>query len=393
MSRRFPFSEPNRLDLDPLVAHVRAAEPLCRVQLPHGEPAWLLTRYADARTALGDPRFSRAAALDRDEPRSWHRGPAGGIADLDPPEHTRLRGLAAKAFTTRRVEELRPRARAIADGLVDAMLDRGAPADLVEDFALPLPITVICELLGVPYDDRVDFRDWTDAFVSTSGLTPEQAAERMGRMREYMAGLIARRRETATDDLLGALVTARDEEDRLSEGELLSLAVGLLVAGFETTATQIPNSVYVLLTHPEQLAALRADPGLMPNAVEELMRYVPLFASVVRARYATEDVALTGGTVHAGEPVVVYLAAATRDESVYPDPDRLDLARREAPNIGFGYGPHHCLGAALARMELRVALETLLTRLPGLRFAESEQDVAWKSGTGVHGPRHLPVRW
>ncbi|ETK30502.1 cytochrome P450 [Microbispora sp. ATCC PTA-5024] len=392
--RAFPFGDADRLEVDPLFARLRREEPLCRIRLPYGEPAWLATRYEDVRVVLGDPRFSRAAAAGRDEPRARaHRPRPGGILSFDPPEHTRLRRLVAKAFTVRRVEQLRPRAQEIADGLADAMLAKGAPADLVEDFGLPLPITVICELLGVPVDDRTEFRTWSDAFLSTTRYTPEQVADHVGRLREYMAGLIARRRRVPSDDLLGALVAARDEQERLSEEEMLSLAEALLVAGHETTASQIPNFVYVLLTYPEQLAALRADPGLIPVAVEELMRFVPLGGGVLNARYALEDVELGGVTVRAGEPVVAHLASANRDESVYTRPGDLDLHRQEASHVGFGHGPHHCLGAPLARMELQVALGTLLRRLPGLRLAGSPADVAWKTGLSTRGPEHMAVTW
>lgn len=397
--RTFPFGEPDGLDLDPLFARLRREEPLCRVRLPYGEPGWLATRYEDVKVVLSDPRFSRAAAKDRDEPRTrMHRPEPNTIMSFDPPEHSRLRRLVAKAFTVRRVEQLRPRAQQIADTLVDAMLAKGAPAELVEEFALPLPITVICELLGVPVEDRVDFRVWSDAFLSTTRYTPEQVAEYVGRLREYMAGLIAQRRETARDDLLSALVAARDEaarnaDGRLSEAELLSLSEGLLVAGHETTASQIPNFVYALLTNPAQLAMLRADLDLVPKAVEELLRYVPLGSGGGIARYALEDVELSGGTVRAGEPVLVALAAANRDDSVFADADRLDLHRTQAPHVGFGHGPHHCLGAPLARMELQVALRTLLTRLPGLRFAVPAQDIEWKTGVATRGPARLPVTW
>jgi cytochrome P450 len=388
------FGESDRLSIDPAFAELRREQPLCRVRLPYGEPAWLVTRYEDAKVVLGDPRFSRAAASGRDEPRTrFHVGSPGSLLRYDPPEHSRLRRLVAKAFTARRVEGLRPRAQQIADQLIDRMVAQGPPAELVEDFALPLPITVICELLGVPVEDRVDFRLWSDAFLSTTRFTPDEVTEYVGRMRDYMAGLIAEHREAPRDDLIGALVAARDEQDRLSEEELLAMAEGILVAGHETTASQIPNFVYTLLTHPEQLAAVRADPGLIPQAVEELMRYVPLGGGAGSARYALEDVELGGVTVRAGEPVVVALQSANRDESVYSHPDTLDLHRQEASHIGFGHGPHHCLGAQLARMELQVALGSLLRRLPGLRFAGTEQDIVWKTGTATRGPARLPIAW
>ncbi|MGB3438140.1 MAG: cytochrome P450 [Actinophytocola sp.] len=392
--RDYPFSQSDRLDVDPLFAVLRKEEPLCRVQMPYGEPAWFATRYADVRTVLGDARFSRAAATGRDQPRvRAHVGPPGNIMSLDPPDHSRLRRLVMSAFTMRRVEALRPRAQEVADGLVDRMIADGAPAELVEGFALPLPITVICELLGVPVEDRRDFRVWSDAFLSTTRFTPQEVMANVGKLREYMAGLIADRRRAARDDLISALVIARDEGDRLSEDELLSMAEAILVAGHETTASQIPNFVYVLLHNPAHLDALRENPDLVPKAVEELMRWVPLGIGGSTARYATEDVELGGVTVRAGEPVVVAMNSANRDETVFPDPDVIDFGRTDSPHVGFGYGPHHCLGAPLARMELQVALRTLITRLPGLRVAGTDDDVVWKSGLATRAPEHFPVAW
>ncbi|MGW3650302.1 cytochrome P450 [Streptomyces sp. NPDC000878] len=391
--RAYPFAI-EKLDFDPLYAELRREQPLCRVQLPYGEPAWLATRYEDVKIVLGDPRFSRAAAVGRDQPRSRpYPAGAGAMISLDPPEHSRLRRLVAKAFTIRRVEQLRPRVQQIADGLVDTMVAEGAPADFVQAFGLPLPIAVMCELLGVPFEDRTDFRRWADAYLSTSKFTREQVADSRAQLREYVAALTAERRKEPKDDLLSALVAARDAEDRLSEEELLTMAETILVAGHETTATQIPNFVYLLLTNPDQLAALRADLDLVPRAVEELLRYIPAGAGSSQPRYALEDVELGGVTVRAGEPVVVDRSSANRDESVYTDPDELDLTRKEAPHIGFGHGAHHCLGAPLARMELQVTLHTLLTRLPGLRFADSADDVVWKSGVSTRGPELMPVTW
>jgi cytochrome P450 len=315
------------------------------------------------------------------------------MISLDPPEHSRLRRLVAKAFTMRRIDQLRPRVQQIADGLVDTMVTEGPPTDLVRDFGLPLPIAVMCELLGVPFEDRSDFRRWADAYLSTSKFTREQVADSRAQLREYVAALTAQRRHEPQDDLLSALVAARDAEDRLSEEELLTMAETILVAGHETTATQIPNFVYLLLTNPDQLTALRADLDLVPRAVEELLRYIPAGAGSSQPRYALEDVELGGVTVLAGEPVVVDRSSANRDETVYSDPEELDLTRKEAPHIGFGHGAHHCLGAPLARMELQVTLHTLLIRLPGLRFADSADDVVWKSGVSTRGPERMPVTW
>lgn len=391
-ARSFPFSESERLEPDPMFATLRAEQPLSRVQLPYGEPAWLATRYEDVKVVLGDPRFSRAAGVGRDEPRMrLHQAQEGSILSMDPPDHSRLRRLVMKAFTVRRVEELRPRAQEIADSLVDALVAKGAPADLVADFGLPLPITVICELLGVPFEDRADFRVWSDAFLSTTKFTPQEVYSNVGALRSYMAGLIAQRRVAPTPDLIGALVLARDSSDRLSEEELLSLTQGLLVAGHETTASQIPNFVYVLLTHPAVLASLRADLSLVPRAVEELMRFVPLGEGPGIARYALEDVELGGVVVRAGEPVLPAVHSANRDGAVYSSPEELDLLRAEVSHVGFGYGAHHCLGAPLARMELQVALSTLLRRLPGLGLVSG--GVEWKTGLATRGPARMMVTW
>ncbi|MDI2030798.1 cytochrome P450 [Saccharopolyspora sp. TS4A08] len=392
--RTYPFNVAEALDLDPIYARLREQEPLSRVKLPYGEEAWLATRYEDVKLVLGDPRFSRAEVLRRDEPRMRPAKPTGGILSMDPPDHTRLRRLVAKAFTQRRVEKLRPRTQDIADELVSGMIERGGPADLVEEFALPLPITVICELLGVPFADRADFRVWSDAFLSTNKLTAEQTSDYMDRMMDYIAGLIAQRRAEPADDLITGLIAARDEQDKLTEDEMVRLAAGILVAGHETTASQIPNFLHVLLTHPEQLEALRADLDLVPSAVEELLRFVPLGVGAGFARYAIEDVEVGGVLVRAGEPVLSSVGSANRDESVFDDPESLDLARAEASHVGFGHGPHHCLGAQLARLELQVALRTLLTRLPGLDFAHSpEEDVDWKTGLLVRGPQRMVLSW
>ncbi|MFJ6198741.1 cytochrome P450 [Micromonospora sp. NPDC092111] len=392
--QQYPFTDPHRLDVDPRYARLRREQPLTRIRLPFGEPAWLATRYADVRTVLGDPRFSRAASVGRDEPRSTPRRQESGILAMDPPEHSRLRRLAAKAFTARRVEELRPRTRALAEELVGGMVAAGSPADLVAHLATPLPIRVICDLLGVPVADQDRFHTWSEAIVSTTSLSPEVAQSYLDQLLAYMAGLIAQRRVTPTDDLIGAMVRARDDNaDRLTEDEMVRLAAGLLAAGHETTVTQIPNLVYVLLTEPGAWGRLCADPTLVPSAVEELLRFIPLGATAAFARYALEDVELGGVLVRAGEPVMVSIPSANRDETVFPDADRLDLGRQANPHLGFGHGPHHCIGAQLARMELQVTLQTLVARTPGLRLAVPESALTWKSGLLVRGLTALPVGW
>ncbi|QWF78310.1 cytochrome P450 [Amycolatopsis sp. CA-230715] len=386
----YPFNEAEGLDLNEAYTAAREAEGLIRVKLPFGEPSWLATRWADARLVLGDRRFSRAAAALHDPPRSQPSAQQQGILAMDPPDHTRLRTLVTKAFTVRRVEELRPRVRELAEGFVDDMIAKGPPADLVEDFALSLPVAVICELLGVPTADRPQFRVWSDGALSTSSLTAAEFEQNREELRDYMRGLIAQHREHPADDLMTALIEARDDHDRLTELELVDMCVGILVAGHETTATQIPNFLYVLLENPERLAELRADPGVLPAAVEELMRFVPIGAGASFPRYATEDVEVGGVLVKAGEPVLVAVGAANRDRLRFDAPEEVKFDRDGAQHLGFGHGVHHCLGAPLARVELQEALRVLSARLPGLYLSG---DIVWKTQMLVRGPRTMPVGW
>jgi cytochrome P450 len=387
----YPFNDEEGLALNEAAyAAARGADGMIRVRLPYGEPAWLATRYADARLVLGDSRFSRALSREHDAPRQTPFQVSGGILTMDPPDHTRLRTLVARAFTARRVEELRPRVRDLAGRLAGDMRAAGPPVDLVEDFALPLPVGVICELLGVPVADRPRFRVWSDAALSTSSLTAEEAVANREELREYMRGLIAAHRVTPADDLMTALIEARDVADRLTELELVDMCIAILVAGHETTASQIPNFVFVLLEEPERWAQLREDPDLVPAAVEELLRFVPLGAGAAFPRYAREDVEVGGVLVRAGEPVMVAVGAANRDALRFDSPGELRFAREGNQHLAFGHGLHHCLGAPLARLELQEALRVLLAELPRLRVAG---DIVWKTQMLVRGPRTMPVAW
>lgn len=390
MTVAYPFNESAGLDLNEAYAAARDADGMIRVQLPYGEPAWLATRYADARFVLGDKRFSRAMAGERDAPRLSPGVRPGGILQLDPPDHTRLRRLVAKAFTIRRVEQLRPSVRELSERYLDEMVAQGAPVDLVENFALPIPVAVICELLGVPVEDRPRFRVWSDAALSTSRLTAEEFARNQEELSDYMRGLIAQRRAEPADDLMTDLIAARDEQDKLTEQELVDLCRGILIAGHETTASQIPNFVFVLQERPQMWAQLCADPELVKPAVEELLRFVPLGAGASFPRYATEDVEVGGVVVKAGEPVLVAVGAANRDGLRFSEPEELRFDRAENQHLGFGHGVHHCLGAPLARVELQEALRALVTRLPSLRPAG---DPVWKTEMLVRGPRTMPVAW
>lgn len=386
----YPFNEAAGLELSEQYAEVRAHEGLPRVQLPYGEPAWLVTRYADARLVLGDQRFSRAACVAHDEPRQSENQNNSGILSMDPPDHSRLRRLVAGAFTVQRMERLRADIRALAGSLLDDMVAAGRPADLVDAFALPLPVSVICRMLGVPEADRPLFRKWSDDALSTSSLTAEEAEASRQELRAYMAELIAGHRVRPADDLMTSLIEARDQGDRLSEEELIDLCVAVLVAGHETTATQIPNFVCTLLDRPGELARLGADPALIPAAVEELLRFVPMGMAAGIPRYATEDVEVGGTLVREGEAVLVSMGAANRDDRRFAAPDALDLSRTGNQHLGFGHGVHHCLGAPLARVELQEALRALSLRLPGLHVAG---DIVWKTQMLVRGPRSMPVGW
>lgn len=311
---------------------------------------------------------------------------------MDPPEHTRIRKLVGKAFTPRRVEELRPRAADIASRLLDDVIAVGPPADLVDSFSFALPAIMICELLGIPEDDRRTFRSWADATVSGTTAAPVQEQDAYLHLAGYLAGVIARRRARPGDDLLTGLVQARDNDDRLSESELLVLAMALLVAGHETTARQITNMTYTLLTNPPQLQQLRQQPELLPAAVEEMLRF-NVFGSAINARIATTDIELGDVLVRAGEPVLCSRASANRDEKVFSRADELDFGRDPNPHVAFGYGPHFCLGANLARMELQVALGAILSRLPRLRIAVPEDSLRWHEGTMLRGLAAFPVTW
>ncbi|MFJ9797612.1 cytochrome P450 [Streptomyces sp. NPDC101145] len=386
----YPFNEPEGLDLADAYEEALERPGLLRVRMAYGEPAWLATRYADARLVLGDRRFSRAASRSHDEPRQSEAQQDAGILGMDPPEHTRLRTLVAKAFTMHRVEKLRPDVRKLTHGFLDRMEETGPALDLVEHYALPIPVAVICRMLGVPEEDQPKFRVWSDAALSTSSLTAEEFFRNREELRAYMAGLVQDHRENPRPDLMTALIDARDTDDRLTELELVDLCVGLLVAGHETTASQIPNFVYALLEHPDQLALLRERPELIAGAVEELLRFVPLGSGAAFPRYATEDVEVGGTLVRAGEPVLVAVGAANRDALKFTAPGRLDITRTHVQHLGFGHGVHHCLGAPLARVELQEALLALLTRFPGLHLAG---DVVWKNQMLVRGPREMPVGW
>lgn len=380
-----------RDDPYPVYARLRARGPVHRVRLPppaYSEEVWLVVGYDEARSLLADPRlfkdYTRADGFAFEDHLLGRH-----MLVADPPDHTRLRRLVTREFTARRVEALLPRVRRITDDLLDAMVPLGR-ADLVEAFAFPLPMTVICELLGVPDIDRAAFRRMSNGIVAPAGRA--EAERSVAELGTYLDELIADKRAgAAAEDLLTALIrTEAEDGDRLSGDELRAMAFLLLVAGHETTVHLIANAVLALLSHPGQLAALRADMSLLDGAVEEALRYDgPVEASTYR--FAAEDFEVGGVTVRAGDSVLIGLGAAGRDPGRFGEPDRFDIRRAGRGHLAFGHGIHHCLGAPLARMEARAALRGLLERCP--RLALDGPPGPWTPGILIRGPRTLPLRW
>jgi cytochrome P450 len=392
----------DRDDPFPLFKAVRATGPVHAVTLADGHDAWLVVGYDEARAALNDPRLSKdmhaALALGGDVVAEGLPGPsfARHMLSVDPPDHTRLRRLVSAAFTPRRVEELRPRVQAVVDDLLDEIAAGGpdGPVDLVSAFAFPLPFTVICELLGVPDADRAPLgRGLTAMLVPTT--TPDEyarAKEASDSVVAMLAALVEAKQAAPGDDLVSGLIAARDGDARLDTQELLSTIFQLIVAGHDTTASLIGNSVVGLLRDPARVARVRSDPGVIAAAVEECLRYdAPVPHSTFR--YAVEPVPLGDATLPAGAQVIICLAGANRDPERYTDPDALDVDRDEARHLAFGHGIHHCLGAVLARMEGQLALGSLLQRFPELRLAVPVADLHWSHGDGLvlRGLSALPV--
>ncbi|MBO1336576.1 cytochrome P450 [Streptomyces sp. VRA16 Mangrove soil] len=389
----------------PAYAWLRDNAPVHRTTLPSGVEAWLVTRYADARQALADQRLSKNPE-HHDEP-SHAKGKTGipgerkaelmtHLLNIDPPDHTRLRRLVSKAFTPRRVAEFAPRVQELTDDLIDRFAAKGE-ADLIHDFAFPLPIYAICDLLGVPREDQDDFRDWAGMMIRHGGGPRGGVARSVKKMRGYLAELIHRKRADPGDDLISGLIRASDHGEHLTENEAAAMAFILLFAGFETTVNLIGNGTYALLTHPDQRERLQrsiaaGERGLLETGIEELLRFDgPV--ELATWRFATQPLSIGGQDIAAGDPVLVVLAAADRDPDRFAEPDTLDLARRDNQHLGYGHGIHYCLGAPLARLEGQTALATLLTRLPDLRLAAEPTDLRWRGGLIMRGLRTLPVEF
>ncbi|MFJ8957554.1 cytochrome P450 [Streptomyces sp. NPDC102381] len=356
----------------PGLDRLRQEGPLVRVETTFMGEVWLVTRYDLARELLADLRFSRRRDDD---------GPVAAV-DSDPPDHTRIRRLVRKAFTHRRIEELRDWVQALVDGMLDG-LETDRPIDLLDRFAYPLPIAVICEMLGAPAKDRADVRARTEKILA--GEVEENREDVYARTKEYIVDLIAQKRRAPGDDLMSGLIAARDGGERLSEPELVELGIALIAAGYATTTNLIGNGVHALLTHPAQHALLKERPELIGSAVEEFLRYESSFSAA--GQIAREDVQVEGMTIRKGEVLLVSFCGANHDPAKFPDPHRLDITRETSGHLAFSHGIHHCLGAPLARLEAQVAIGTLVRRFPDIRLAGP---VRWRENI-MRGLHKLPV--
>jgi cytochrome P450 len=377
-----PYDPPEGL------AELREQRPLSRLSYPDGHEGWLVTSHALVREVLADPRFSIRSELQHlpvpGTAGSTQPAAPGLFGGMDAPEHTRYRRMLTGRFTVRRMRRLTEQIEGIAAEHLDAMEKHGGPLDLVEALAQPIPAHVFCELLGVPHADRARIQGPVlDLFRLDS---PEQLAAAYAEVHEFIGELVAAKRAEPTDDLLSDLTTSD-----LSDEELVNIGFTLLAAGLDTTANMLALGTFALLTHPGQLAALRADPGIANHAVEELLRYLSIIPFTVRT--ALEDIELHGERIKAGETVTVSVPAANRDPAHFADPDTLDLLRPASGHVAFGHGVHQCLGQQLARVELQVVLPALLTRFPALRLAIPAEDVPLRTDMLIYGVHKLPVAW
>ncbi|MFJ7417496.1 cytochrome P450 [Streptomyces uncialis] len=393
--RDWPVDDLPALTFDPLLYDVLHGERVARITLPFAgdrHEAWLVTRYQDVKTVTSDPRFSRAALAETTVTgMSGHRvASTAGLNYADPPYHSRLRKSVQKAFTGHAMKRLRPLAQETCDTFLDRMEAQGSPADLVEHLHAPMPLAVVCDLLGVPRAERDGLLGWGDIILSMT--TPKAGNEAKAHVREFIVSLLRSRRGQASDDLAGALAEALDAGD-ITEDEAVSLATAILVSGAHAVRYNTANMVFMLLTQPELTARLRREPEILPQAVDELIRHIPHRNGVGLPRIATEDAEVGGVLIRAGEAVYASYLAANRDPEVFEDPDTVDFDRQGTAHLSFGHGPHHCMGAMLSRMESEVMISTLLARYPKLRLAGDPQDTPFQSKGFIRGPKTLVVTW
>jgi cytochrome P450 len=393
----FPGTRAEKCPLDPppAIRSLQEQAPLARVQLRNGTPVWLVTRYAEQKALLSDPRVSsdvtRPGYPIEIDPTAGGKAPVSFIL-MDDPEHARLRRMVTAPFMIKRIEAMRPGVQKIVDELIDDLLAGPRPVDLVQAFALPVPSLVICRLLGVPYTDHDFFQENSKTLINRD-VTGEERMAAGGRLFGYLDSLLGEKIANPGDDLLSGLVE-RIEKGELTRPEAAQMGVLMLLAGHETTANMIALGTLALLEHPDQLALLRDsdDPALVASAVEELLRYLNITHNG-RRRVALEDIEIAGEVIRAGEGVIMANDIANRDPSAFPDPDRLDLTRKARHHVAFGFGVHQCLGQPLARMELQVVYSTLYRRVPTLRLATDLDDIPFKHDGSVYGVYELPVTW
>jgi cytochrome P450 len=387
-----------KADPFPFLASLRTSRPVYLTWLPDKRPVWLITRYADVTALLKDERFvkNRRTAMTPEQLRkmSWmppmFRPLERNMLDLDVPDHTRLRALVHKAFTPSFVAGMRDRVQTLADELLERVMYEGE-IDLIKDYALPLPMTIITEILGVPTSDRHKFHKWSKAIVSLSSPKATlRVIPSVWMFIRYLRLFFERRRREPRDDLATALIQAEEAGDKLSQDELLAMVFLLLIAGHETTVNLIGNGMLALLEHPDAMNRLRRKPALIKTGVEELLRYTsPVFMST--ERYAREDLSLHGITIPRGGMTLGVIGSANRDESVFENPDELNINREPNKHLSFGQGIHFCLGATLARLEAEIAINTLLRRMPDLHLSVATKSLRWRPSMILRGLESLPV--
>ncbi|WP_019546348.1 cytochrome P450 [Streptomyces sulphureus] len=386
LSRSCPFDPPDGYK------RLREEEPVSRVRFADGNEGWLLTKFDDVRTFLLDTRFSsnRNRAARTRHTHEKPKLPAGAMVSMDPPEHTRYRRLLAGQFTVRRVRQLEPRIVEYVNGQLDEMEAAGPGVDLVETFALPVPSLVICDLLGVPTRDRHDFQKWAQTVLNVD-LPLDEVHRAKEKLFDFITALVHEKAEHPQDDIISGLLHAPPEE-QLTREEIIGISVLLLIAGHESTSNMLSIGAYALLRHPRELAKLKADPSLIDNAVEELLRYLSI-VHLEFIRTATEEIEFAGHLIKPGETVKGSMVSANRDPDRYPEPDVLDLNRKDVHHLTFGHGIHQCIAQQLARVELRVSFSLLFSRFPTLRPAIAPEDVRFKDDSVAYGVKELPVAW
>ena len=391
----YPIVPERGLEVDPVYLALQERGPV-RVQLPYGEPAWIASSYEDVKAVHGDRRFGKEVGVHHDPPRLHQRAPIDPnmLAMMDAPRHTRIRKLTTATFAKPRVNAMSDWVDGFVTELLGEMAAGGSTADLM-DYSWTLPNHVVVGILGVPTADVPMFRGWIDTMMA-AGSTPEQRAENHAALLEYIRGLIAVRRTTHTDDVLSELVQARDDEDRLTEDELVMLSLSLFLGGFETTVAELGSMVFTLLSQRHLWEELVADRQLLPAAIDELFRWIPSFRyGFPNPRWALEDIEMSNGVViREGDAIIGERSLSGRDESVYPHASVVDFHRENpAPHLMLGWGPHHCVGAHLATLELHLSLARILERFPGLHLTVPADEVEWSTQTLLRSPVSLPVAW